>query len=115
MLETIMKLAGTNFKRKTFPASGNHFLWFFCQQKQFFRIVETYFSANDSFRVVETIFFLRIWDTPATASFIFLSSGNVFLNAFQLVEKNFLASKNAFFIYFLRILLAIAFSRLVEK
>ena len=40
---------------KYFPASGNHFQYF-CQMKQFFRTVETYFSTNTSFRVVETNF-----------------------------------------------------------
>ena len=39
---------------KFFPVGGNRF--FVCQKKQFFRIVETYFSANASFRVVETDF-----------------------------------------------------------
>ena len=50
---------------------------------------------------METIFFLPFWDTPAT-NFIFPSSGNVFLNAFRLVESDFLASGNTFFIYFFR-------------
>ena len=50
-----LKLGGTNFNRKCFPASENHFR-FFCQKKQFFRIAGTYFSTNASFRVVEIDF-----------------------------------------------------------
>ena len=49
-----LKLGGI-LTEKYFPASGNHFR-FFCQKKQFFRIVETYFSMNASFRIVETDF-----------------------------------------------------------
>ena len=40
---------------KYFPASGNHFR-FFSKKKQFFRILETYFSTNAPFRIVETDF-----------------------------------------------------------
>ena len=49
---------------------------------------------------METIFFLPFLGTPATASFIFSSGGNTFLNAFRLVERDFLTSGNIFFIYF---------------
>ena len=73
----LLKLGGTNFKRKTFFASGNHFLWFSCQRKQLFRIVETYFSTNVSFRVVETDFLAStnhcsyiVSDSPAGESFL---------------------------------------------
>ena len=52
----LLKLREPTLKEKPFPASGNYFLWFSCQKKQFFRIVETYFSTNTSFRVVETDF-----------------------------------------------------------
>ena len=48
---------GTILKEKHFHASGNHFLRFSCQKKLFFCKVETYFSTNASFRVVETGFF----------------------------------------------------------
>ena len=60
-------------------------------------------------------FFLPAWDTPATAGFIFPSSGNVFLNAYWLLETHFPASRNASFIYFLGISANDSFfSRLVE-
>ena len=49
------------------------------------------------FWLVETIFFLPFWDTPATANFIFPSNGSVFLNAFLLVERDFRASGNTFY------------------
>ena len=54
-----------------FAASGNHFR-FFCQKKQFFRIVETYFSTNAS--LLETYFLTN--------------------PSFQLLEKGFLFSGN---------------------
>ena len=52
------------------------------------------------FWLVETIFFLPFWDAPGTASFIFPSSANVFPDAFRLVERDFLAGGNTFFIFF---------------
>ena len=81
----LLKLGGI-LKEKHLPASGNHFLWFCCQTKQFFRIAETYFSANALFRVVKTDFlastnhFLYIISETAAGESFFLSSGNVFLN-----------------------------------
>ena len=57
MLETIFEIIGNQFqKKKHFPSSGNRFLRFSCQKKQFFRIEEMYFSTNASFRVVKTNF-----------------------------------------------------------
>ena len=49
------------------------------------------------FWLVEAIFFRPSWYTPATANFIFPSSGNVFLKVFCLVESDFLASENSSF------------------
>ena len=78
-----MKLGGTNFKEKHFQ---NHFLWFSCQKKQFCCIIETYFSTNASFRLVETNFmactnhFLYVFRDYCWRKFFFLSSGNVFVN-----------------------------------
>ena len=48
-------------------------------------------SGNWFFLARGNLFFL-FWDSPATANFIFPSSGNVFLNAFRLVERDFLAT-----------------------
>ena len=91
MLETIFEIIGNQFqKKKHFPSSGNRFLRFSCQKKQFFRIEEMYFSTNASFRVVKTnflastnhlyiyiyFFFQRLLPEKA----FFLSSGNLFLN-----------------------------------
>ena len=47
----------------------------FCQQNQFFRLVETYFSMNASFPLVETNFLVSTNDKLFS-----LSSGNVFFN-----------------------------------
>ena len=44
-------------------------------------------------------FFIYFSDISASDSF-FSSSGNVFLNAFRLVGRDFMASGNTFFIYF---------------
>ena len=52
----LLKLGKPILKEKHFPASGNHFLWFSCQRKQFSRIVETYFTTNASFQIVRTDF-----------------------------------------------------------
>ena len=46
---------------------------------------------------MEAIFFRPSWYAPATANFIFPSSGNVFLKVFCLVESDFLASENSSF------------------
>ena len=74
-----------------------------------FLLVETDILASGNH------FFLLAWDTPATAGFIFPSSGNVFLNAYWLLETHFPASRNASFIYFLGISANDSFfSRLVE-
>ena len=69
-------------KEKHFPVSGKHFLRFYCQKKQFSGIVETYFSTNASFPVVETDFFantnrflIYFPETPASEN-SFLSSGH---------------------------------------
>ena len=78
MLKTIDEIIGNQFLiKKHFPARRKHFLWFYCQKKQFFRIEETYFSTNVSFRVVEMIFlastnyFLYIFsETPAGESLL---------------------------------------------
>ena len=67
----------------------------FCQKKSFFRITETYFSANASFPVVETDFlvstnhklFFRLVKT-----FFFLTDPS-----FQLLEKDFLIIGNCLF------------------
>ena len=52
----LLKLGKPILKEKHFSASGNHFLWFSCQRKQFSRIVETYFTTNASFQIVRTDF-----------------------------------------------------------
>ena len=74
----IAEIIGNQFLiKKHFPASGKHFLWFYCQKKQFFRIEETYFSTNASFRVVETDFlastnhFLYIFSETLTGESFF--------------------------------------------
>ena len=71
----MLKLGGTNFffKKKRFPASRNHFR-FSCQRKQFFLLMETYFSMNALFREVKTdhfsyIFFQRLLPVKAFFSF----------------------------------------------
>ena len=82
-----LKLEGINFNK---IASGNHFR-FFCQRKQFFCIVETYFSTNALFWVVETdflantnhIIFFRLVET------YFLT--NPYL---QLLQRDFIFSGN---------------------
>ena len=82
----LLKLGVTNFKIKHFPASGNHFLWFSCQKKQFFGIMETYFSTNASFRRLGTYFlastnqFLYFFQRLLPERAFLLSSGNEFLN-----------------------------------
>ena len=64
----------------------NHFLWFSCQKKQFFCIMEKYFSTNASFRLMETNFlacsnnFLYVFRDYCQRKLFFLSSGNVFVN-----------------------------------
>ena len=65
---------------------GSHFLWFSCQKKQFFCIMEKYFSTNASFRLMETNFlacsnnFLYVFRDYCQRKLFFLSSGNVFVN-----------------------------------
>ena len=58
-LEAMIEIMGNQRKKKgkknTFVLVETIFN-FFCQKKQFFRIVEMYFSMNASFRVVETYF-----------------------------------------------------------
>ena len=81
-----------NYGEPILKENGNHFQ-FFCQRKQFFfqRILETYFSTNSSFRVVETDFlastnhnfFSRLVET------YFLTNPS-----FQLLEKDFWRSVN---------------------
>ena len=57
------------------------------------------------FWLVETIYFLPFSDTPATDSFIFPSSGNVFLNnsCISVSGNGFSGQWKPFFIYFLDI------------
>ena len=78
-------------KGRYFPACGNHLLQFSCQKKQFFHIVdivETYFSTNASFGVVETDFlastnhFLSTFLKPLPMKTFSPSSRNVFLKEF---------------------------------
>ena len=78
----LLKLGKPILKEKHFPASGNHFLWFSCQRKQFSRIVETYFTTNASFRIVGTYF-------TTNASF-------------QIVGTDFLAGTDHFLYIFFR-------------
>ena len=68
------------------PASGNHFK-FFARRSHFFRILETYFSMNDSFRVVEMDFLASTNHSffPVWWKCIFLTNPS-----FQLLEKDFL-------------------------
>ena len=59
LLKTIEIMGGTILRKKYFTASGNHFR-FLSQKKQFFLIVETYFSMSASFFIfylVKTIYF----------------------------------------------------------
>ena len=86
LLETMIEIRRESIlTEKYFPASGNHFQ-FFCQKKQFLRIVETYFSTNASFRVVETDFL-----ASTNCKFFFrLVETYVLMNpSFQLLEKDF--------------------------
>ena len=60
---------------------------FFCQEKQFFHIKETYFSTNPSFRVVKTDFvasrnhfFIYFFRDSCRRKLFFLFSGNLFLS-----------------------------------
>ena len=64
---------------------------FFCQKKQFLRIVETYFSTNASFRVAETDFL-----ASSNYNLFFPLLEIYFLTnpSFQLLEKDFLFSGN---------------------
>ena len=66
---------------------------FFCQRKQFFfqRILETYFSTNSSFRVVETDFLASTNHNffPRLVETYFLTNPS-----FQLLEKDFWRSVN---------------------
>ena len=57
-----------------------------------FLLVETAFLDSGNH------FFLQTWDTSATASFIFSSSRNVFLDTLWLVETHFLTNGNDFFL-----------------
>ena len=87
LLETMIEISGNiNFNKKCFPTSRNHFR-FFCQKKQFFRIVETYFSANASFRVVETDF---LASTNHKLFFRLVKMYFLTNPSFQLLEKDFL-------------------------
>lgn len=99
-LKLLLKLGGPILKDKHFPASGNRFLWFSCQEKQFFGIVETYFSTNASLRadfcLLQTIFsiyfLLRLLQVKA---FFRLVETYFWMNAsFRLLEKGFLSSGN---------------------
>ena len=89
-----MKIRGTNFKEKHFQ---NHFLWFSCQKKQFFCIIETYFSTNASFRLMETNFlactnhFYMFLGTTAVESFFFGLVETYFWMklSYRLLEKDF--------------------------
>ena len=73
-------------KEKHVPVSGNHFLRFSAQKKQFFHIVEKYFSTNTLFRVVKTDFlastnhFLYIFSETSSNESFFPSIGISFLN-----------------------------------
>ena len=55
LLDTMIEIRGINFNRKIFSCQWKTFS-FLCQKKQLLRIVETYFSTNASFLVVETDF-----------------------------------------------------------
>ena len=56
-LETMTEIRGESVLTENyFPVRGNYFLLFF-QKMQFFRIVETYFSTNSSFQLLEKDFF----------------------------------------------------------
>ena len=104
MLVPLLKLGGTNFKEKHFQ---NHFLWFSCPKKQFFCIMETYFSTNASFSLVETNFlgctnhFLYVFRDHCRGKLFCLSTGNVFwMNpSFRLLEKDLFSSVARYFIW----------------
>ena len=92
-------------------------VFFFCLREPENQIFEkqSYFCKwKLIFWPVETIFIFPFWDTPATASFIFSSSENIFLNAIRLVERDFLASRNAFLPIFQTFLPVIFITRLME-
>ena len=81
LLKTIVEIRGEPiFNEKHFPASENHFLFFSCQKKQFFRIVETYTPAGENFficlveRIFERILDSRYWGN------IFLSNGDSYFS-----------------------------------
>ena len=90
---------------KHFPANGNHFLWFSCQKKQFFCIVETYFSINASFRVMKTDFlastnhFLYFFRNSCRGKLLFLSSGTYSWKnpSFRLWRRIFLPNGDRYF------------------
>ena len=85
--ELLLKLGGTNLKKKKFSYYWKPFCLIFLPEEAVFPIVEMYFSTNASFRVMETDFLASrnhffIYFSETRASDFFQSSGNLFLNEF---------------------------------
>ena len=84
--KSLLKLGGSNFKRKTFSCYWKPFSLVFLSEEAVSRIVETYFSTNASFRVMEMDFlasanhFSYFFPRLLLRKAFFLSHGNVFLN-----------------------------------
>ena len=98
-LKLLLKLGGPILKDKHFPASGNHFLWFSCQEKQFFGIVETYFRRM--LRCGQTFVYYKPFSPYIfqrllqVKTFFRLVEAYFWMNAsFRLLEKDFLSSGN---------------------
>ena len=85
-------------------SSWNNILWDFCsvcgnREIQFLK-KNLIPAGGNWFSGYWKPFFLLFWNTPATAYLIFPSSGSIFNTRIRLVERDFLASGNTFFIYF---------------
>ena len=106
----LLKLGKTVLEGKHFHASGNHFLRFSCQKKQYFYIMETYFLTNALFCVVETDFWLvqTICDIvfqrllPVKALLRLLEKLFWTNSSFWLLEKDFFSCGNRLLYYFTR-------------
>ena len=99
VLETIIEIRGNQFEIKIiFLLVETNFVDFIARRISFFCIVETYFSKNSSFRVVETDFLASTNDLlfffseiPAGENFFFyLVEIDFLMNiSFGLLEKDF--------------------------
>ena len=98
LLETMIELGGINLNRKLFSCWWKPFLNF-CQKKQFFRTVESYFSTNSSLQVVETDFLAK---TNHKLFFCLVETYFLTNPLFQLLQKDFLFGGNR--LLYLRVL-----------